>query len=135
MDDDTLSSSPPGTDGETDDFIEADIENPSNPVPNELTIPSNTTVNVTKKKKKWAVLRKAVTWSPFVQVYRKKYPWVQLAGHQGNFSPGEENGTIIKKSSCDEAKALSLLMNDALRPFVPEYRRDFVKNSECIYYL
>ena len=34
---------------------------------------------------KWAVLRKAVQWAPFVQVYRKKYPWVQLAGHQGMY--------------------------------------------------
>ena len=36
--------------------------------------------------KKWSVIRKAVAWSPFVQVYRKKYPWVQLAGHQGMYA-------------------------------------------------
>ena len=30
-----------------------------------------------------------VHWSPFVQSFRKRYPWVQLAGHQGKFQPHE----------------------------------------------
>lgn len=30
-------------------------------------------------------MRSAVQWSPFVQTFRKqRYPWVQLAGHQGS---------------------------------------------------
>ena len=32
----------------------------------------------------WSAVKKVVNaWSPFFQVYKKKYPWVQLAGHQG----------------------------------------------------
>lgn len=27
-----------------------------------------------------------IHWSPFVQNFKKKYPWVQLAGHQGWFA-------------------------------------------------
>ena len=26
-----------------------------------------------------------IMWSPFVQIYRKKYPWIQLAGHHGKY--------------------------------------------------
>lgn len=34
----------------------------------------------------WSAVKKAMAaWSPFMQVYRKKYPWVQLAGHQGEW--------------------------------------------------
>ncbi|XP_019851731.1 PREDICTED: inositol-trisphosphate 3-kinase A-like isoform X2 [Amphimedon queenslandica] len=131
LEDDTLSSSPPVTDG--DDFIETDYpSSPSHyspPTPQQvLTIP--TKEKPPKQKKKWSVIRKAVAWSPFVQVYRKKYPWVQLAGHQGNFSPGEENGTIIKKSSADEARALKSLMDDVVRPYVPEFRREYTRDAE-----
>ncbi|UYV83515.1 ITPKA [Cordylochernes scorpioides] len=37
-----------------------------------------------KKVSKWKKIRNAIHWSPFVQTYHKyKYPWVQLAGHQG----------------------------------------------------
>ena len=50
----------------------------------------------------------------------------------GNFKPGDENGTIIKKSSPDEAKALQRLMDDIARPFVPEFKRQYTENSECI---
>ena len=52
----------------------------------------------------------------------------------GNFSPGEENGTIIKKSSQDESLALQRLMDDVLRPHVPEFKREIVKESdgECV---
>ena len=32
----------------------------------------------------WRKIRNMVHWSPFVQQFKKhKYPWVQLAGHQG----------------------------------------------------
>ena len=34
----------------------------------------------------WKKVRSAVQWSPFIQTYRRqRYPWVQLAGHQGMF--------------------------------------------------
>lgn len=28
-----------------------------------------------------------VHWSPFVMSFKKKYPWIQLAGHAGNGTP------------------------------------------------
>lgn len=34
----------------------------------------------------WRKLRNIVQWTPFFQTYKKqRYPWVQLAGHQGNY--------------------------------------------------
>ena len=33
---------------------------------------------------RWKKIRSMIHWSPFVQNFKKKYPWVQLAGHQGN---------------------------------------------------
>lgn len=35
----------------------------------------------------WRKVRNVVQWTPFIQTYkRQKYPWVQLAGHQGMWS-------------------------------------------------
>lgn len=35
----------------------------------------------------WRKIRNIVTWSPFIQQFKKhKYPWIQLAGHQGKHS-------------------------------------------------
>ncbi|KAA0714847.1 Inositol-trisphosphate 3-kinase C [Triplophysa tibetana] len=47
-------------------------------------------------------------------------PWVQLAGHAGNFQAGE-NGKLLKKYCQCEQLCLQQLMNDKLRPFVPGY--------------
>ena len=34
----------------------------------------------------WKKVRSVVSWSPFIQTYKKqRYPWIQLAGHQGNW--------------------------------------------------
>ena len=47
------------------------------------------TASETSKESSWKKLRKMVRWIPFIQIYRKKkYPWVQLAGHSGNFLKG-----------------------------------------------
>ena len=35
---------------------------------------------------RWKKIRSMIHWSPFVQNFKKKYPWVQLAGHQGQLS-------------------------------------------------
>ena len=59
--------------------------------------------------------------SPFILHFKqRRYPWIQLAGHQGNFTPGSESGTIVKKSNIIERHALTALMSSELRPFVPE---------------
>ena len=32
----------------------------------------------------WKKIRNIVRWTPFIQEFkRRKYPWIQLAGHQG----------------------------------------------------
>lgn len=45
---------------------------------------------------------------------------VGLAGHQGNFKSGQR-GTILKKFCARESEALEILMDDALKQFVPQY--------------
>lgn len=54
----------------------------------------------------------------------------------GNFMPGGENGTIMKKSSENERKALQGLNEDsAMRNFVPEYRREVEHKGNGISFL
>lgn len=77
----------------------------------------------------WNKIRKVVHWSPFVQSFKKKYPWVQIAGHQGSFRAGE-CGTILKKFCEKEQKALIGLTKDVLRPYIPEYKGVVTKESE-----
>ncbi|XP_013136275.1 PREDICTED: inositol-trisphosphate 3-kinase B isoform X5 [Papilio polytes] len=76
-----------------------------------------------KKSERWRKLRNIVQWTPFFQTYKKqRYPWIQLAGHQGNFKAGPDQGTILKKLCPQEERCFKLLMKDILRPFVPEYK-------------
>ncbi|XP_015596515.1 inositol-trisphosphate 3-kinase A isoform X1 [Cephus cinctus] len=71
----------------------------------------------------WRKLRNIVQWTPFFQTYKKqRYPWVQLAGHQGNFRAGTTPGTILKKLCPQEEACFRLLMHDVLRPYVPEFK-------------
>ncbi|XP_031850205.1 inositol 1,4,5-triphosphate kinase 2 isoform X4 [Nomia melanderi] len=71
----------------------------------------------------WRKLRNIVHWTPFFQTYKKqRYPWVQLTGHQGNFRAGPTPGTILKKLCPQEEACFRLLMNDVLRPYVPEFK-------------
>ena len=41
----------------------------------------------------------------------------------GNFRAGEESGTIMKKSDVNEHTALRAIMDDVLRPYVPEFKK------------
>ena len=71
----------------------------------------------------WRKIKSAVVWSPFIQSFKKRqYPWIQLAGHEGNFKAGEAVGTILKKYNENEEAALKALKEDCLKDFVPEYR-------------
>lgn len=74
-------------------------------------------------------------WTPFFQIYKKqRYPWVQLAGHQGNFKAGPDQGTILKKLCAKEEKCFKVLMKDRLRPYVPEYKGLVTsEDGECTY--
>lgn len=97
----------------------------------------------------WDAIRHLVQWSPFVQVYKKQYPWIQLAGHQGeenvsggalfifvvllgSFRSGGGKGTVLKKCSKMEATALKDLMLDVMKPHVPEFKSEVEMDGDCI---
>ncbi|XP_061575414.1 inositol-trisphosphate 3-kinase Cb [Cololabis saira] len=70
--------------------------------------------------KPWHKLKTMVHCSPSVGSRKKRYPWVQLAGHAGNFLAGE-NGYVLKRYCESEQQCLQKLMKDSLRRFVPGY--------------
>ncbi|ELW49547.1 Inositol-trisphosphate 3-kinase B [Tupaia chinensis] len=84
---------------------------------------------VALKSKSWRKIKNMVHWSPFVMSFKKKYPWIQLAGHAGSFKAAA-NGRILKKHCESEQRCLDRLMADVLRPFVPAYHGDVVKDGE-----
>ncbi|XP_037678681.1 inositol-trisphosphate 3-kinase B [Choloepus didactylus] len=79
--------------------------------------------------KSWRKIKNMVHWSPFVMSFKKKYPWIQLAGHAGSFKAAA-NGRILKKHCESEQRCLDRLMTDVLKPFVPAYHGDVVKDGE-----
>ncbi|KAK7907285.1 hypothetical protein WMY93_015897 [Mugilogobius chulae] len=91
----------------------------------------NPTVLTSQQKahKSWKKIKNMVHWSPFVMSFKKKYPWIQLAGHAGSFKAGA-NGRILKKHCECEQRCLSLLMKDVLRPYVPGYHGDVEKDGQ-----
>lgn len=57
--------------------------------------------------KSWRKIKNMVQWSPFVMSFKKKYPWIQLAGHAGSRlgSPGEvlgECGQVLQERAALE---------------------------------
>ncbi|XP_019714813.1 inositol-trisphosphate 3-kinase B [Hippocampus comes] len=82
-----------------------------------------------KAHKSWKKIKNMVHWSPFVMSFKKKYPWIQLAGHAGSFKAGA-NGHILKKHCECEQRCLSLLMRDVLCPYVPGYHGDVEKDGQ-----
>lgn len=49
------------------------------------------------------------------------YPWVQLAGHKDGFKTDEADPTwICKSGNAFEREALTALMSDPLRSWVPQ---------------
>ncbi|XP_046967877.1 inositol-trisphosphate 3-kinase A isoform X2 [Vanessa cardui] len=104
----------------SEDFTEASSDDLSSEWDSDVPEPPRPTQ---KQSERWRKLRNIVQWTPFFQTYKKqRYPWVQLAGHQGNFKAGPDQGTILKKLSPQEERCFQLLMKDILRPFVPEYK-------------
>ncbi|XP_078516529.1 inositol-trisphosphate 3-kinase B-like [Lissotriton helveticus] len=81
------------------------------------------------RNKSWKKLKTVVHWSPFVVSFKKRYPWIQLAGHAGNFKAGEY-GKILKKYCECEQQCLELLNKDVLQPFVPGYYGVVEKDGE-----
>ncbi|KAK1795520.1 hypothetical protein P4O66_001008 [Electrophorus voltai] len=82
-----------------------------------------------KAHKSWKKIKNIVHWSPFMMSFKKKYPWIQLAGHAGSFKAGA-NGRILKKHCECEQRCLDWLMKDALKPYVPAYHGDVEKDGE-----
>ncbi|XP_057693971.1 inositol-trisphosphate 3-kinase Cb [Corythoichthys intestinalis] len=97
-----------------DDYTGSDIESSLSPG-RSLCGPDDGPMN-----KSWHKLKTMVHWSPFVVSFKKRYPWVQLAGHAGNFQAGE-NGRLLKRYCECEQQCLEKLMKDTLQPYVPGY--------------
>ncbi|XP_049582423.1 inositol-trisphosphate 3-kinase Cb [Syngnathus scovelli] len=97
-----------------DDYTGSDIEASLSPTMS-LCSPEDGPSN-----KSWHKLKTMVHWSPFVVSFKKRYPWVQLAGHAGNFRAGE-NGRLLKRYCECEQQCLQKLMKDTLQPYVPGY--------------
>lgn len=60
--------------------------------------------------KSWRKIKNMVQWSPFVMSFKKKYPWIQLAGHAGSGldSPREvpggwEGGRLVPDAPGDDS--------------------------------
>ncbi|XP_061668903.1 inositol-trisphosphate 3-kinase A [Syngnathoides biaculeatus] len=82
-----------------------------------------------KAHKSWKKIKNVVHCAPFLMSSKKKYPWIQLAGHAGSFKAGA-NGHLLKKHCECEQRCLSLLMSDVLRPYVPGYHGDVEKDGQ-----
>ncbi|XP_046545206.1 inositol-trisphosphate 3-kinase B-like [Haliotis rubra] len=115
-------------DTRTGDATDDDLSDWDAPVEVDLAAPPTPRTN--DQQSSWKIIRSIVRWSPFVQVFKKnKYPWIQLAGHQGNFQAGEA-GAVLKKLDSREKQCYLKLMSDSLKPFVPEYRGDTEKAGD-----
>ncbi|XP_036380730.1 inositol-trisphosphate 3-kinase C [Megalops cyprinoides] len=99
-----------------DDFTGSDMELNTHPAaPQMLGSPDEIAGS-----KSWKKVKTMVHWSPFMVSFKKRYPWVQLAGHAGNFQAGDY-GKLLKRYCECEQQCLQKLMADPLRPFVPGY--------------
>ncbi|XP_029964402.1 inositol-trisphosphate 3-kinase Cb [Salarias fasciatus] len=107
-------SSASSFDESEDDFTSSDLESSLSPARSHCS-PDDGTGN-----KSWQKLKTMVHFSPFVVSFKKRYPWVQLAGHAGNFQAGEF-GRLLKRYCECEQQCLQKLMKDTLRPYVPGY--------------
>ncbi|KAM6933274.1 inositol-trisphosphate 3-kinase Cb [Xenentodon cancila] len=97
-----------------DDFASSDIESSLSPGQSQGS-PDDGTGN-----KPWRPLKTMVHRSPSFESHKSRYPWVQLAGHAGNFLAGEK-GFVLKKYCKSEQECLQKLKKDSLRYFVPGY--------------
>jgi len=94
-----------------------------------------------RKPSGWRKVRNMVQWTPFIQTFKnRKYQWVQLAGHSGNFKAGRNQGTVLKKLCPQEEKCYNQFSNDSLSSYVPEYqgtlildnKEEFIQLQDCL---
>ncbi|XP_062323130.1 inositol-trisphosphate 3-kinase B [Osmerus eperlanus] len=123
-----LSSSSASSTGFSSSWEESEDDISSDPERTEGLVPA--LLNTQQRAhKSWKKIKNMVHWSPFVMSFKKKYPWIQLAGHAGSFKAGA-NGRILKKHCDCEQRCLDWLMRDVLRPYIPAYHGDVEKDGE-----
>ncbi|XP_023568627.1 inositol-trisphosphate 3-kinase A isoform X2 [Octodon degus] len=81
------------------------------------------------QKSHWQKIRTMVNL-PVMSPFRKRYSWVQLAGHTGSFKAAGTSGLILKRSSEPERYCLGQLMGDALRGCVPTFHGVVERDGE-----
>uniref|UniRef100_A0A4X2KLK0 Kinase n=1 Tax=Vombatus ursinus TaxID=29139 RepID=A0A4X2KLK0_VOMUR len=77
----------------------------------------------------WQKIRTMVNL-PVISPFKKRYAWVQLAGHTGSFKAAGTNGMILKRCSEPERSCLARLMGDALRGCVPTFHGVVERDGE-----
>ncbi|XP_015285010.1 PREDICTED: inositol-trisphosphate 3-kinase A [Gekko japonicus] len=82
----------------------------------------------THQKKAWQTIKTIVNL-PVISPFKKRYSWVQLAGHTGSFKAAD-GGTILKRYSENEEKCFELLLNDRLYSCVPVYHGVVERDGE-----
>ncbi|XP_065694960.1 inositol-trisphosphate 3-kinase A isoform X1 [Patagioenas fasciata] len=70
-----------------------------------------------QQKKAWHTIKTMVNL-PVISPFKKRYSWVQLAGHTGSFKAAD-SGKILKRFSENEKECFERLMKDPLRSCVP----------------
>ncbi|XP_063146008.1 inositol-trisphosphate 3-kinase A isoform X2 [Candoia aspera] len=82
----------------------------------------------THQKKAWQTIKTIVSL-PVIGPFKKRYSWVQLAGHTGSFKAAD-GGTILKRHCENEEKCFELLMKDPLRSCVPVFHGVVERDGE-----
>lgn len=83
----------------------------------------------TGQKSHWQKIRTMVNL-PVISPFKRRYSWVQLAGHTGSFKAAGTSGLILKRSSEPERSCLARLMADALRGCVPAFHGEVERDGE-----
>uniref|UniRef100_A0A8D0GAY4 Kinase n=1 Tax=Sphenodon punctatus TaxID=8508 RepID=A0A8D0GAY4_SPHPU len=82
----------------------------------------------TNQKKTWQTIKTIVNL-PIISPFKKRYSWVQLAGHTGSFKAAD-SGTILKRFSENEKRCFELLMQDPLCSCVPAFHGVVERDGE-----
>ncbi|KYO28381.1 inositol-trisphosphate 3-kinase A [Alligator mississippiensis] len=82
----------------------------------------------TNQKKSWQTIKTMVNL-PVISPFKKRYSWVQLAGHTGSFKAAD-SGTILKRFSENEKECFERLMKDLLCSCVPAFHGMVERDGE-----
>uniref|UniRef100_A0A2I2ZAQ0 Kinase n=1 Tax=Gorilla gorilla gorilla TaxID=9595 RepID=A0A2I2ZAQ0_GORGO len=92
-------------------------------------IKAKVTLTCRFQKNHWQKIRTMVNL-PVISPFKKRYAWVQLAGHTGSFKAAGTSGLILKRCSEPERYCLARLMADALRGCVPAFHGVVERDGE-----